>query len=291
VATLVTIGLLTRNSELIVMRACGISLYRVALPMMFCAAVAGGLLFTLEETVLGPANREAESVRSIIRSGVPNTEVAQRQWLAGDDNQIYNYTFADPRTKALLQVSLFQLSADRGRLEKRVFAERALPRGPASRDWTFERGWTRTFRQDGEADTFAGFDHTDVAMVPTSMFVADAPDARFMGYTQLTDYAERLKSGGLDVLALEVAAARKLSFPFVTLIMTLIAVPFAVLTGHRGAMAGIGVGIGLAITYWTTISICAAMGTAGTMPPLMAAWAPNAIFGAGAAYLLLSVRT
>jgi len=56
-------------------------------------------------------------------------------------------------------------------------------------------------------------------------------------------------------------------------------------------MAGIGVGIGLAITYWTTISICAAMGTAGTMPPLMAAWAPNAIFGAGAAYLLLSVRT
>ena len=60
---------------------------------------------------------------------------------------------------------------------------------------------------------------------------------------------------------------RKLSFPFVTIIMTLIAVPFAVLTGHRGAMAGIGVGIGLALTYWTTISVFAAMGTGGLMPP------------------------
>ena len=290
-AALVTIGVLTKNNEIIVMRACGISLYRVAMPMMVCAALAGALLFALEETVLGPANRQAESVRSIIRSGVPNSEVAQRQWLAGDGNKIYNYTYADRRTNALLQVSLFQLSADRSRLERRVFAERALPQGPASRDWTFERGWTRTFRQDGEADSFAAFEHSDMAMVPPSMFVADAPDARFMGYTQLSDYALRLKTGGLDVLGLEVAAARKLSFPFVTLIMTLIAVPFAVLTGHRGAMAGIGVGIGLAITYWTAISICAAMGTAGTMPPLMAAWAPNAIFGAGAAYLLLSVRT
>jgi LPS export ABC transporter permease LptG/LPS export ABC transporter permease LptF len=290
-AALVTIGVLTKNNELIVMRACGISIYRVALPILLCAALAGGLLFALEETVLGPANRRAERVRSFIRSGVQNTEIERRQWLAGDRNQIYNYTYADPGTNALLQVSFFQLSEDRSRIETRVFAERAVSKGPGSSDWTFERGWTRTFREDGEADTFASFAQRDTAMAPATMFVADAPDARFMGYTQLSDYARRLKAAGLDVIGLEVAAERKRSFPFVTLIMTLIAVPFAVLTGHRGAMAGIGVGIGLAITYWTAISICAAMGTAGTMPPLMAAWAPNAIFGAGAAYLLLSVRT
>jgi LPS export ABC transporter permease LptG len=290
-AALVTVGVLTKNNELIVMRACGISLYRMALPIMLCAALAGGLLFALEETVLGPANRRAERLRSLIRSGVQYTEVSQRQWLAGDGNEIYNYTYVDPVSNALLQVAFFQLSDDRSRLETRVFAERAVPQGPGSRDWTFERGWTRTFREDGEADTFTSFDRRDTTMVPTSMFVADAPDARFMGYTQLSDYARRLKAGGLDVMSLEVAAERKRSFPFVTLIMTLIAVPFAVLTGHRGAMAGVGVGIGLAITYWTAISVCAAMGTAGTMPPLMAAWAPNAIFGAGAAYLLLSVRT
>ena len=88
-----------------------------------------------------------------------------------------------------------------------------------------------------------------------------------------------------------VALERKISFPFVTIVMTLLAVPFAVTTGRRGAMYGIGVGIVLAISYWVAISIFAALGTGGVMTPVLAAWAPNLLFGAGAGYLLLTVRT
>jgi lipopolysaccharide export LptBFGC system permease protein LptF len=84
---------------------------------------------------------------------------------------------------------------------------------------------------------------------------------------------------------------RKVAFPFVTLVMTLIAVPFAVTTGRRGAMYGIGVGIVLAIVYWVMISISAALGASGVLSPVLAAWAPNLVFGAAAAYLLLTVRT
>jgi lipopolysaccharide export LptBFGC system permease protein LptF len=73
--------------------------------------------------------------------------------------------------------------------------------------------------------------------------------------------------------------------------MTLIGVPFAVTTGRRGAMYGVGVGIVLALTYWTLISVFAAFGAGGAMPTLLAAWAPNLLFGAGAVYLLLTVRT
>ena len=86
-------------------------------------------------------------------------------------------------------------------------------------------------------------------------------------------------------------SSEKISFPFVTLVMTLIAVPFAVTTGRRGAMYGVGVGIVLAITYWVAISIFAALGTGGLIGPALAAWAPNLLFGAGAGYLLLTVRT
>ena len=56
-------------------------------------------------------------------------------------------------------------------------------------------------------------------------------------------------------------------------------------------MGGIGVGIALAISYWTVISVCAALGTGGALPPILAAWAPNLMFGAGALYLLLTART
>ena len=73
--------------------------------------------------------------------------------------------------------------------------------------------------------------------------------------------------------------------------MTLIAVPFAVTTGRRGALYGIGVGIVLAMVYWTANNLFAAVGSAGILAPALAAWAPNLLFGAGAAYLLLTVRT
>jgi lipopolysaccharide export LptBFGC system permease protein LptF len=88
-----------------------------------------------------------------------------------------------------------------------------------------------------------------------------------------------------------VALHRKISFPFVTVIMALIAVPFAVTTGKRGAMYGIGAGIVLAILYWMAISVFAAVGAGGLIAPSLAAWAPNIIFGCAAMYLLFTVRT
>ena len=88
-----------------------------------------------------------------------------------------------------------------------------------------------------------------------------------------------------------VALYRKLSFPMTTLIMTLIAVPFAVTVGRRGALYGVGAGITLAIIYWGAMSVSAALGTGGALTPLLAAWTPNILFGAAAVYLFFTVRT
>ena len=112
-----------------------------------------------------------------------------------------------------------------------------------------------------------------------------------MTYAQLQRYIADLSTSGVNMVPQTVALYRKVSFPFVALIMTLIAVPFAVTTGKRGALYGIAVGIVLAVVYWVTSSAFSAVGTAGMMPAMLAAWAPNLIFGAGAAYLLLTVRT
>jgi lipopolysaccharide export LptBFGC system permease protein LptF len=112
-----------------------------------------------------------------------------------------------------------------------------------------------------------------------------------MSYRELNTYTDRLRAAGADVVAQEVAMERKASFPFVALVMAVLAVPFAVTTGRRGALYGVGVGIVLAMTYWVTISVFAAFGSGGLLSPLLAAWAPNMLFGAGASYLLLTVRT
>jgi lipopolysaccharide export LptBFGC system permease protein LptF len=121
--------------------------------------------------------------------------------------------------------------------------------------------------------------------------VTEAPPPSQMTYGQLRTYIGELRASGYDVREDEVALHRKIAFPFVTLVMTLIGVPFAVTTGRRGALYGVGVGIVLALVYWTMISVFAAFGAGGAMPPALAAWAPNLIFGASAVYLLLTVRT
>ena len=112
-----------------------------------------------------------------------------------------------------------------------------------------------------------------------------------MSYEQLNRYIVRLQGSGFRVVPYVVQLQRKIAFPFVTLIMTLLAIPFAVTTGRRGAMYGIGIGIVLAIAYWTMQSVFAAIGSGGAISPLLAAWAPNILFGAAAVFMILTVRT
>ena len=117
------------------------------------------------------------------------------------------------------------------------------------------------------------------------------PVAEMMTFAQLREYINRLRASGANVVPQMVALQRKIAFPFVTIVMTILAVPFAVTTGRRGAMYGVGIGIVLAITYWIAMSVSGALGAGGVMSPLLAAWAPNILFGSVAAYLVLTVRT
>ena len=289
-ATLVTIALLTKNSELIVMKACGISLYRVALPMVDAAVFAGATIFMLEQTVLGPANRKAEAIKHVMKGGSLETfDVLTRSWVMGTDGDIYHYNYFDPRQRKFTGLWIYEFNADMTRLTARTFAQRASFLNDAT--WQVEEGWTRQFDDTGEPTTFTPFKQTRKVFEPAALFTTESPDPDFMSYTQLRTYTDRLRASGLDVVKQQVALWRKLSFPFVTLIMTLLAVPFAVTIGRSGAMAGIGVAIAIAIVYWTTISVFAAMGAGGVMAPALAAWAPNLLFGAGALYMLLTVRT
>ena len=288
-ASLVTVAILTKNSELIVMKACGISLYRIAVPMVAGAVAAGAFLFALEQTVLGPANRRAQATRHVLTGGSPETfDVLNRRWVVGRDGAMYHYNYFDPRARIFTGLWVYEFDEGMRRITQRTFADQARY---ANDTWNIERGWTRAFDPSGESASFADFASTTRALEPPEHFSTEPPDPEFMSFTQLRTYTEQLAQSGFDVVRQRVALYRKLSFPFVTIVMTLIAVPFAVTIGRSGAMAGIGVGIGIALAYWTTILFFAAMGSGGLLTPMLAAWAPNLLFGAGAAYLLLTVRT
>lgn len=293
ITCMVTIGILTKNSELVVMKACGISLYRVAAPLVVFATLASGLMFLLQEQVLAYANRRAEALRHEIRGGSPRTfDVVNRKWLVARDNDIYNYVFYDPRRKELDGLSVYQFREGTAGLATRTYVGRALFAPQAGLNlWKTSNGWVREFGKTGETTQYATFPERDLTLEPPDYFATESPDADRMTYLQLRRYIGDLRASGFNVVPQTVALHRKLSFPFVSLIMTLIAVPFAVTTGRRGALYGIAVGMVLAVVYYFTNNLFGAIGSAGMLAPMLAAWAPNLIFGAGAAYLLLTVRT
>lgn len=299
-ATLVTIGLLTKNSELIVMRACGVSLYRSAVPLIVFAAVLSAVLFELQENLVADSARRAEALRRVM-SGLPAQLRGpdDRRWVIGRQGDIYHYDYFDPRQNRFSQFSVFHIDQQRWQLESLVFAKDVQLANVPTREggralvWDARSGWSRELAHGarGESVRYTPFQERALTLEPASYFKTNEPDAELMTYAQLKRYVSQLRAGGFYVVPYLVALQRKIAFPFVTIVMTLLAVPFAVTTGRRGALYGIGAGVLLAILYWVALSVFGAVGTGGLLTPALAAWAPNIIFAAAAGYMLLTVRT
>ncbi|HKY21528.1 MAG TPA: LptF/LptG family permease [Vicinamibacterales bacterium] len=288
---LVTIGALTKNSELVVMKACGISLYRAAAPLVILALIGSTLLIGLEERLLAYSNRHAEAINNEIRGRLPMTQSLDRRWVAATNGKIYQYLYFEPGSNRLNGLSIYEFGEDPSTLTRRRYFDVVQFRGDREArgqvQWQGGTGWQWEFNPK----KFTAFTNYPVVMEGPGYFASDRPDAEHMSYGQLSDYVTALEAGGFNVVPYVVSLHRKLAFPFVTLIMALIAVPFAVSTGKHGAMYGVGAGIVLAILYWTAISVFGAIGAGGLMAPALAAWAPNILFGCAALYLLLTVRT
>jgi lipopolysaccharide export LptBFGC system permease protein LptF len=112
-----------------------------------------------------------------------------------------------------------------------------------------------------------------------------------MNYTQLQRYIQELSQSGFDTVHLRVMLQKKLSVPLFALIMALISIPFAFLTGSKGALAGVGVSLGVAVAYWAVGQTFEQFGNVNQLPAGLAAWAPDGIFAFAALYLMSRMRT
>jgi len=89
------------------------------------------------------------------------------------------------------------------------------------------------------------------------------------------------------VVRLRVQLQKKLAYPLITVIMGVLAVPFALSAGRRGALTGVAVALGIGVVYWVTAGLFEAMGNVNQLPPALAAWSPDVIFGLAGGYMVL----
>lgn len=292
IAVLVTFGLMQKSSELTAMKATGISLYRIILPVMVISAVVSCGLFFFDQFYIPQANTRQETLRNQIKGKPPQTYLRpDRKWIFGEHNAIYYYEFFDPDQDRFGSFSAFELDPKTFQLTRRLYASRAHYEEGMGK-WIFESGWERSL----QGESIQSFKTYDVATFnemtePPSYFKKEIKQSSEMNYDELRHYIQDLQQSGFDVVRLRVQLHKKFAFPVITFIMAVLAVPFSVSTGRKGALTGVAVAIGIAIVYFVTSGLFEAMGNANQLPAALAAWAPDIIFGMAGGYLVLKVPT
>jgi lipopolysaccharide export LptBFGC system permease protein LptF len=107
-----------------------------------------------------------------------------------------------------------------------------------------------------------------------------------MSYEELSAYIKDLQQSGFDVVRLRVALQRKIAYPLITMVMAVLAFPFALSVGKRGALTGVATAVVIGLVYWVTAALFEAMGNVSQLPPLVAAWSPDIIFGLAGGYMI-----
>ncbi len=293
VAVLVTFGVMSKSNEVTAFKATGVSLYRLSAPVLIASMLLSVGLFAFDYyRILPEANRRQDAIRNEIKGKPAQTYLApDRKWIYGQGPRIYYYRYFDPGEAIMVGVSVYELAQNPLRMRRQITAERAHWE-PALKTWIFENGWSRQLDgspvsrfQPFQAATFPELDE------PPGYFLKEVIQEKQMNYPQLRDYIDELRQSGFDTVHLRVELQKKFSVPLFAFIMALIAVPFAFLTGSRGAMAGVGVSLGIAVAYWAVGQLFEQFGNVNQLPATLAAWSPDAVFSLAALYLLARLRT
>lgn len=290
VTTLMTFSLLARKNEITAAKALGVSLYRLALPALVAALLVSLFCGYLESEVLPASNEKVAKLKDRIRGSetVRTYRRADRQWLFGQGRYIYNYLHYDPEQQALQRLQVFDFDAGH-RLSRRLFAEKAQYIGDA---WVFSNGWSRAY-EGVEVTGYQRFETPKIVRYPETpaYFDSEIRPPEQMRYGELKEYIDELRDSGQPVPELQVELYNKVAFPVVSLIMALVALPFAFRLGRQGALYGIGLSVVLGMVFLAIFIFFTKMGEVGALPPAVAVWSPGTVFAILSAYLFLGVRT
>ena len=293
-AVLVTFGVLTKHNEVTAMKACGISVYRLAASILVAGALLSAGLFLFDHYWVPEADRRQDALRAEIKGRPAQTFLRpDRKWISGLQNRMYYYKYFDQAANVMVGVNVYEIDPANFRLKRHISAERARWE-PNLTAWVFENGWARDMRGNNVTrfDDFAHDTRTFTGLQEQpDYFVKEVKQSRQMNFLELRSYIAELKQSGFDTVALQVQLQKKFSVPLFALIMAMVSIPFAFLAGNRGAMAGVGVSLGIAFVYWSVGQVFEQFGNLSQLPVQMAAWAPNVIFSLAGMYFLARMRT
>lgn len=285
-ATVFTIGNMTRHQEIAAAKAGGVSFYRLAAPIFLIAALLSGVAVAIGEGVPAANQRRAEMLG-----------IRERYTLPMRMNLVY-------RTESGGTLSANQLNAISGSMDN-VVIESGDPdtglwvhKSAASANWTVEDGWSlrEGYLRWKDAEGVDATLHFSVLRTPELQerpedLLTSSKTPEEMRYDELQRSIGVITRSGGDSSELEVNKAQRLSLPLALLVIVLFGAPLATNTQRGGTAFGVGISLAVTLAYLMLFKVGEALGKSGAVNPLVASWAPNALFLAAGIVLLWRVRT
>ncbi len=291
IATVFSVGLTAKRNELTAMKATGISLYRIAVPLFTLGLMISILSFVFEDqfVITGNAQR-AEIKEEYIKKNQKSKQNtreniflqrAEKYHIAlGQYN--FNSRLANDVTVQIMEADQIRERID---LQKTVWDD-------SLQSWSTQQFSIRYFTPTGEEeevivatrDTLLnlGFTPADIERKSSS------PDE--LNYHDLTEFIAQLDENGVDTTRWEVVLYNKLAFAFTSLILVLFGVPLVLIKPKSGLTFGAGMSVLVIFSYYAFIKFGQSMGYKDILEPWLSAWIGNIVFSTVGIALLISVR-
>lgn len=274
-ATIFSMGILGRRNEITAFVASGISLVRVAAPILITAALVSLGSTFFNDTVVSKANiRHKDIMRYEIENGTrSNPMLKENLHYLGDNGYVYLATRYNHRTQSLHEVVVQRF--DGSTLVRRVDAKRAVWNGE---DWVFYQGFDRVF--DGDNESVASFDQLIVPELkePPELFAKEEVDEENMTAKELWEYVKRVRHSGGNVERYLTDFYFKFSYPLAGAIFVLLGIALASGKRKQSMAAGFGWSLLTAFVYYGVLRVGQTLGYNGVLPPFLAAQLGNIIF-------------
>lgn len=287
-ATLLTLGMLSRDSELVAMRSCGISLLRISLPMLALGFFASTLLLINAELVLPRTYARTEFIEKVKIKKTGDRVAFKRNniWFRSK-SMILQARLFEPKTQTLSGVVVWTVDGAMNPVS-RIDAETAVY---GDGRWILHTVASKNFLAgSGYEPRTTQSMLLDLKLKIEDLQVLDG-DADNMSIRALNEYAENLKQGGYQAYRYLTLMHTKIASPFAALIMVLIGIPFAMRNSRSGGIAlGIGASIGIGFVYFVVNAVLLSYGRSGVLPPMLAAWGANILFMSGGIWMSMTVK-
>ena len=273
-ATIITLITLNQNSEVVAMKAAGLSAHQVLAPLLLAALVVSVGSFAFNERVVTRATETLKAWEATEYGAVPLEDDARRGIYMTDGSDILAATTMTGRGNRIeLQGVTFYRRTDAGQIVQQIRSDRASYAGPG---WSLA-GATRF--DVGTAETDRPENVVVAPGITPSQIELESVDPDALGFMELRDSIQAFKAGGRATEELEAKWWHTLSGPLSAFLMPLLGAIAAFGLARSGQLfvrAIIGMALGFA--YFVIDNAALALGSFGGYPPLLAAWAPFVLF-------------